>query len=544
MSDYEQGPVGPVEPEAAARVNGRRAEDENYPGHQGRTHERSEEAGDSEPPPRQRSRARPRRDSRRQGERRGERQSERQEESGNDSGLPDPADAAGDDPARYGTQGYEEATYEQASAGESGSGEARKLEGDAVSARAETDSADDGEVSSEMSQESKDSDRGDTEPPASRRRGTRRRRTGAADGAAARSVAGEEPTDAARARNGNAGNREEAAHPEDRRAVAEQLTVPEEDLAGTDRAAEPGARSSDRTEQPGRGAAGRLRPGALGEAAKRALVSFKQKLPGRGDADAGVEESGRGISGRLPGREFAAKHGRKIAAGVVMIAVFGYVGLGGPLPGEGSGEQESSGMPGSEQRDAVPDQPAGGNGGAAPSAAPEVRQSGVSFSSPGIGEEEATIESGDRAWEGSVRETSGGDREVITVRGPTNASFETGLSMPSGEMTVGAFTGRLEGEGAPDGAEYRATYNRFDPSGGEGAGAARGEYFISGESGMIAQGSYIDRRQGGDEVVRTYTDAPESADAEGRKLSVSFEAPDDALIPELVGYELAGQGEG
>lgn len=150
------------------------------------------------------------------------------------------------------------------------------------------------------------------------------------------------------------------------------------------------------------------------------------------------------------------------------------------------------------------------------------------------------LTAGDISWTGEVTTSEGeGPGETVALSGPTAAKIIRGYQMGDGSgetEEVATMTYAVEVEGAPD---FYATSQQFSGAdAGEQTPGANGSYTVTEDSGaLIAEGNYSDKRTGdGDEVIRTYTETVPGQE-ESEEFQVRYEAPEDAPIPALVGWQ-------
>lgn len=156
--------------------------------------------------------------------------------------------------------------------------------------------------------------------------------------------------------------------------------------------------------------------------------------------------------------------------------------------------------------------------------------------------DDATLKAGELSWEAARKEVegAGGDPvEVLQLAGPTAAEVSPAYEMAAAEgepAKVTTTTFAVESEGSPD---IRGTHETFSGQSAEGElTAPNGTYSVTEDSGnLIAEGTYSDKRTGeGQEVIRTYTENVPGRE-EPREFRVRYEAPEDAPIPLLVGWQ-------
>ena len=163
----------------------------------------------------------------------------------------------------------------------------------------------------------------------------------------------------------------------------------------------------------------------------------------------------------------------------------------------------------------------------APETAAPLRASdtGVVFGEPVIRDDTYYLRAGQIAWKGRTQKTDTGTE--VTLEGPTAAQFKEAVSIPGGSITTGVF-GRAE----PGKPILHATFHMTEVDGRE---YASGTYYAVGSGSVVVEGSYEDTRDG-QKVTRVYTEhAPGSTDFE--RYAVTFEAPEGALVPVLVGWK-------
>lgn len=167
-------------------------------------------------------------------------------------------------------------------------------------------------------------------------------------------------------------------------------------------------------------------------------------------------------------------------------------------------------------------------------------ESGLAFE---YSETDGAVEltAGDISWTGEVATTSEseGPTETVTLSGPTAAKIIRGYQMgdESGDNEeVATMTYAVEVEDAPD---FYATSQQFSGTDTNGGTlGANGSYTVTEDSGtLIAEGNYSDKRTGnGNEVIRTYTETVPGRE-ESDEFRVRYEAPAEAPIPALVGWQ-------
>lgn len=178
----------------------------------------------------------------------------------------------------------------------------------------------------------------------------------------------------------------------------------------------------------------------------------------------------------------------------------------------------------------------------------------------------ASVESGeDLNWtgtaQGAVEDGPGLQQSPQSARSislggegsPTSANFQSGFEMPSGPGSAmegssadGEIQSGVMARTEPGEPVRHATYQRLAPVGGGEGGSqsvhAQGSYYIADDEGVIAEGTYTDRRTGNsDRVVRTYTEDNPTTGGE-RSFQVAFEGPAGTPIPTLVGWQPPQEG--
>lgn len=154
-----------------------------------------------------------------------------------------------------------------------------------------------------------------------------------------------------------------------------------------------------------------------------------------------------------------------------------------------------------------------------------VTDTGVVFGEPVIRGDTYYLRAGQIAWKGRTQKTDTGTE--VTLEGPTAAQFKEAVSIPGGSITTGVF-GRAE----PGKPILHATFHMTEVDGRE---YASGTYYAVGSGSVVVEGTYEDSRDG-QKVTRVYTEhAPGSTDFE--RYAVTFEAPEGAYIPVLVGWK-------
>lgn len=295
--------------------------------------------------------------------------------------------------------------------------------------------------------------------------------------------------------------------------------------------------------------------------------------------------SGRGVSSRATRsrpRRFTRIPLRALAmvAAVVVVLGAGAAGAFALWPEAGardSGGAEQAGAqssPGSGNGVPQAGSSAGGEGSSA------VRETGVAFGelsaasdNGGSGSDEggqdpvevsltASVEGGEELnWtgtaqgaveDGSSLQESPQSARSISLSGegsPTSANFQSGFEMPTGpgSSAEGEIQSGVMARTEPGEPVRHATYQRLAPASGDGEGGgqsvhAQGSYYIADDEGVIAEGTYTDRRQNDSQrVVRTYTEDNPATGGQ-RSFRVAFEAPAGTPVPTLVGWQPPREG--
>lgn len=275
---------------------------------------------------------------------------------------------------------------------------------------------------------------------------------------------------------------------------------------------------------------------------------------------------------------------RRLALAAAVIVVVGAGAAGAFALWPESGTRDSSGA---EQAGA---QSSPGSGGGVPQAGSSaggegssaVRETGVAFEelsaapdNGGSGSDEggqnpvdvsltASVEGGEELnWTGTAQGAVEGGPSLqdsphtarsISLSGggsPTSANFQSGFEMPTGpgSSADGEVQSGVMARTEPGEPVRHATYQRLAPAGGDGEGGgqsvhAQGSYYIADDEGVIAEGSYTDRRQNDSQrVVRTYSEDNPATGGQ-RSFRVAFEAPAGTPVPTLVGWQPPEEGGG
>ena len=160
----------------------------------------------------------------------------------------------------------------------------------------------------------------------------------------------------------------------------------------------------------------------------------------------------------------------------------------------------------------------------------EVQDTGLVFSALEKEDGRASLEAGELRWDGQVATGEGG--ETVTLQGPTAAQIDRGFRLPRSSVESGTFAVAQD-----DGPVIHVDTHTFRAGEDE---VTLGSLFAIEDDVLEDYGFYLDeRREGSEEVVRTYFDPAGNA-----SYAVSFATPEGTPVPLLVGWRGPSEGPG